>query len=222
MERRGAGMVERETRRSDDPAGPGLETQRLARDEYERPLYGAGGAALAQEEPRLVQPENDLSPEASAAHAWERTRADELMTRRVTTAHPSTSVERAAHLMQTADCGALPVIGDDGLLVGIVTDRDIALRVVGRGRDSRRAIVADCMTERVFACYSHETLAECMRQMARHRLRRLPIVNESGWLVGILTQADLARRALAPGAPDDRRALIDLIGTISGSPESHR
>ena len=99
------------------------------------------------------------------------------MTRRVASVHPASSVERAARLLEDCDCGALPVVGDNGVLVGIVTDRDIVVRIVARGRDVRTAIVADCMSERVFACYADESVAECMEQMSRHRVRRMPIVD---------------------------------------------
>lgn len=137
------------------------------------------------------------------------------MTRRVTSVHPATPVERAARLMEECDCGGLPVVGDNGVLVGMVTDRDIALRVVARGRDARNAIVADCMTERVFACYADELVAECMRQMAYHQVRRMPIVDERGRLVGILSQGDLARHAGHHPVPEEQRALTEVVSAVS-------
>jgi CBS domain-containing protein len=148
-------------------------------------------------------------------------RVHELMTRRVSSVHPASSVERAARLLEDCDCGALPVVGDNGVLVGIVTDRDIVMRVVARGREVRHAIVADCMSERVIACYAHESVAECMRQMARHRVRRMPIVDERGRLVGIVSQGDLARHAFHRPMSDERDAMIDVVGAVS-EPRSHR
>jgi CBS domain-containing protein len=142
-------------------------------------------------------------------------RAHELMTRRVATVHPATSVERAARLMDECDCGALPVVGDNGVLVGMVTDRDIAIRVVARGRDVRNAIVADCMTEHVFACFANESIAECMRQMARNQVRRVPIVDERGRLIGILAQGDLARHSARHPAADERRVVAQVVGEVS-------
>ena len=133
----------------------------------------------------------------------------------MTSVHPSTSVERAARLMDECDCGALPVIGDNGVLVGVITDRDIAIRIVARGRDARNAIVADCMTERVFACYANESVPECMRQMARHQVRRMPIVDDRGRLVGIVAQGDLARHAGMNPLPDERRALTEVVCALS-------
>jgi CBS domain-containing protein len=107
------------------------------------------------------------------------------------------------------------VVGDNGVLVGIVTDRDIVLRVVARGRDARNALVADCMTERVVACYGEESVAECMRQMAQHQVRRLPIVDQRGHLVGILAQGDLARHARNHPNDEDHRALTTVVAAVS-------
>ena len=183
--------------RPDDPRTPVRETQRLSQDEYDRPRYGSA--------PHDYRVRADL----------ERLRVHELMTRRVASVHPASSVERAARLMEECDCGALPVIGDNGVLIGMVTDRDIAIRIVARGRDVRTAIVADCMTERVFACYATESVRECMRQMARHRVRRVPIVDERGRLVGIVAQGDLARHASHRSDADERTAMTEVVGAVS-------
>ncbi|HEV7392091.1 MAG TPA: CBS domain-containing protein, partial [Burkholderiales bacterium] len=180
----------------DDPRTQERETQRLSRDEYERPRYGSPQKRYGERpgentvnngtpthEQGLAAPHPNIAPidehergvhagphrqdEASGPeHAeqghgqsrLEQIRVHDLMTRRVASVHPTSSVERAVRLMAECDCGALPVLGDNGVLVGIVTDRDIALRIIGRGRDARMAIVADCMTDRVFACYAKESV----------------------------------------------------------------
>ena len=248
--------------RHDDPHTSTRETQRLARDEYDRPRYGspppeAGvrqtenawapkGPSRSGAAPRWIGTGRTLGfvragpgadapadvversqPDPRESHRREQPdiesiRAHELMTRRVSSVHPASSVERAARLMEDCDCGALPVVGDNGVLVGIVTDRDIVIRVVARGRDVRSSIVADCMSERVFACYAHESVAECMRQMARHRVRRMPIVDDRGRLVGIVSQGDLARHALHRPATHERDAMIDVVGAVSEPPHSYR
>jgi CBS domain-containing protein len=237
--------------RPDDPRTQERETQRLARDEYDRPRYGSpqngygdrpldptrdNGArdrdARREQEPlrgigtsnhdvqQLRQAQAGQAPDTDAKSQRERSHLDEirlheLMTHRVTSAHPTTSVERAVRLMDECDCGALPVVGDNGVLMGMVTDRDIALRIIGRGRDARGAIVADCMTERVFACYPNESVAECMRQMALRQVRRMPIVDDRGRLVGIVAQADLARHAARHAAREERQALTEVVGAVS-------
>jgi CBS domain-containing protein len=213
--------------RPDDPRTRDRETERLARDEYDRPRYGSPPGNYGP------QPENDWRAQASRDHAMRRPdtqaytgrepnlddmRVHELMTRRVASVHPATSVERAARLMEECDCGALPVIGDNGVLVGMITDRDIAIRIVARGRDARYAIVADCMSERVFACYANESVAECMRQIAHHQVRRMPIVDEHGRLVGIIAQSDLARHAGQHPVAHERRALAEVVSAVSQPP----
>ena len=239
-------MWRNERDRRDDPRTQDSETQRLSRDEYDRPRYGSTHQGYGQRpnEPEWVH--RDHAPDDQRG-AWKHTaptanepigtppgqrndqgdypqrgrphldevRVHELMTRRVTSVHPATSVERAVRLMEECDCGALPVVGDNGVLVGMVTDRDIAIRVVGRGRDARTAMVADCMTERVFACYAHESMAECMRQMARHQVRRMPIVDDGGRLVGIIAQGDLARHAGQHPVHEERRALTEVVCAVS-------
>jgi len=219
-------MWSTERDRTDDPLTHERETQRLAKDEYDRPRYGSPRARAAQ---RTPEPRHQVVPDrascmsrSSGGQPRERgardiddLRVHELMTRRVTSVHPSTSVERAARLMKECDCGALPVIGDSGVLVGIITDRDISIRIVARGRDARSAIVADCMTERVFACYANESVPECMRQMASHQVRRMPIVDDRGRLVGIIAQGDLARHAGLNPLPEEPRALTEVVCALS-------
>jgi CBS domain-containing protein len=206
--------------RPDDPRTRERETQRLARDEYDRPRYGSAPSDHGRPpQSHWRRAENHASPRGDTyggrAPGIEELRVHELMTRRIASVHPATPVERAARLMEECDCGALPVIGDNGVLVGMITDRDIAVRIVARGRDARQAIVADCMTERVFACYANESVAECMRQMAHHQVRRMPIVDEHGRLVGIIAQGDLARHAGHHPVPQERRALTQVVSALS-------
>jgi CBS domain-containing protein len=138
----------------------------------------------------------------------------ELMTKDPRAVQSGATVMEAARLMRDEDAGIVPVVDGDKL-VGTVTDRDIAIRVVARGRDVRNAIVADCMTEHVYACFANEPLAECMRQMARHQVRRMPIVDERGRLVGILAQSDLARHSARHPVADERRAVAQVVGEVS-------
>lgn len=216
-------MWRNQPERMDDPLTRSRETRRLARDEYERPQYGGAGLDGAPNGQWHDNSEGDSHGVHHALHDSEHTagsaplraiRAYEVMTRRVATVHPATPVERAARLMEEADCGALPVTGDNGVLVGVVTDRDIVLRIVARGRDARHAIVADCMSERVFACHAGESLAECMNQMARHQVRRLPIVDDHARVVGIVAQADLARHAERYGH-GERAEVARVVSAVS-------
>ncbi|MBO0856847.1 MAG: CBS domain-containing protein [Chloracidobacterium sp.] len=142
-------------------------------------------------------------------------RAGELMSRDVVTVYPNDPVGHAARLMRDYDCGSLPVVDREGRLLGMLTDRDITMRVVAHEANPRNTIVADCMTEGAFACQVDEPVSECMRQMSRHRIRRLPITNDRGQVVGIVGQGDLARHAGNYPGGGVRRAMADVLCAVS-------
>jgi len=119
----------------------------------------------------------------------------DLMTRTVQTVHPFDRIERAARIMRECNCGALPVVDDTGHLIGMITDRDITIRLVARGRDIRNARVEDAMTDETFSCHLRDDVEDCVESMARHQVRRMPIVDDRGVVVGIVSQSDLAQHA---------------------------
>src|SRR5215217_7659452 len=92
-------------------------------------------------------------------------RARDVMTRDVLIVRHSDPLARAARLMRECDCGAIPVVDNDGGLAGMVTDRDITVRLVARGVDIRRAFVDDCMTDEAFACNVNDSIEDCMETM---------------------------------------------------------
>jgi CBS domain-containing protein len=123
----------------------------------------------------------------------------ELMTPSPTCAQASHSVADAAELMKREDVGLLPVVRDEGThLIGVLTDRDIVMQVVAAGRDPRTTRVEDAMTSDPLACRSDEPLETVMELMATHQVRRMPIVDDNGDVVGIVAQADLATRLRDP------------------------
>lgn len=142
-------------------------------------------------------------------------RVGDVMSRNVVTVFPDDSVERAARLMRNCDCGALPVVDTNGRIIGFVTDRDITMRLVARGIDTHDAIVADCMTDEAFSCHLDDRLEDCMRQMARHQVRRMPVVNDNDQVIGIISQSDLARYAEAYRGRGERRRFADMMSEIS-------
>lgn len=142
-------------------------------------------------------------------------RAGDVMTGDVCTIHFSDSVENAARAMVRRDCGSLPVVDDDGRLIGMITDRDIVTRVVARGLAPRRARVDECMSDRVFACYEEDLIESCLWLMSRHQVRRIPVVDERDRVVGIVSQADLARHAGAFPGRGERRTFADVMCAIS-------
>jgi CBS domain-containing protein len=118
----------------------------------------------------------------------------ELMTVKPRTVKAGDSVVEAATLMRGEDAGLAPIVDGDRL-VGVVTDRDIAIRVVAEGRDPQSTKVEEVASQNVVTIDPQQELDEALRLMAQHQLRRLPVVEEDGKLVGIVAQADVARHA---------------------------
>jgi CBS domain-containing protein len=123
-------------------------------------------------------------------------------------------VTEAAELMESEDVGSLPVLEGDEL-AGMITDRDIVIRAVARGKDPRGMPVREVSTRDVVAVRGDEDLSEALKLMASHQVRRLPVVDESNHLVGVLAQADVAREAR-------EKAVGELVEEISRSPEGPR
>jgi len=103
---------------------------------------------------------------------------------------PSVSVVEAARLMREGDIGSLPIT-DDEKLVGMITDRDITTRVVAEAADPNQTAVGDVYSRDLISVEPDEDLEDALGLMARHQVRRLPVV-ENGRLVGIVAQADIA------------------------------
>jgi CBS domain-containing protein len=146
---------------------------------------------------------------------WHDTRAGDLMTRNVTTVHPNDSVQHAARLMRDEDCGAIPVVDRNGRMIGMITDRDITIRLVADGNDPRRAQVQDCMTDEVFACHANDPIEGCIRSMKEHQVRRMVIVNDRNQVLGIISQGDLARYADMNKRQGQRHAFTDMVAEVS-------
>ena len=116
----------------------------------------------------------------------------EAMTPQPQTITPTTSVREAASRLQSENVGSLPVV-EDGRLLGILTDRDITLRVVAEGRDANAVTAGEVASRELATVEPTESLDDALQLMARRQVRRLPVV-EDGRLVGMLAQADVARR----------------------------
>jgi CBS domain-containing protein len=116
---------------------------------------------------------------------------------------PETPARQAARLMEDHDVGSLPVVESDSnrQLVGVVTDRDLVLRVLGHGKPPETP-VREVMSINVHTCRPDESLDEVENAMARYQVRRIPIVDDDDRVVGVVAQADLARKLRAVGAKD--------------------
>ena len=117
----------------------------------------------------------------------------DVMMPEVSSVSRTTSAREAARLMGNADAGSLPVVEGERV-VGIVTDRDIALRIVGEGKTPDTP-VGDIASGDLVSVRPDQDLDEALRVMARYQVRRLPVVEKDGRLVGIFAQADVALEA---------------------------
>jgi CBS domain-containing protein len=124
----------------------------------------------------------------------------EVMTKDPACCAPDDTVARAAKLMKTEDVGSIPVCESrqSRKLVGIVTDRDLAVQVIAEGRNPNQTLVRDVMTKDPITCSTADDLDQVFDAMQSYQVRRIPIVDRNKELVGIISQADLAIHAEEP------------------------
>jgi CBS domain-containing protein len=113
---------------------------------------------------------------------------------------PDDLVEDVARLMRQQDIGAIPVVADQESLrlVGMVTDRDLAVRVIAEGRDPRATMARDVMSMQPVTCLNTDVYQQALLAMGEHKVRRIPVVDAQGRLAGIIAQADVATRLAEP------------------------
>jgi CBS domain-containing protein len=109
---------------------------------------------------------------------------------------PTDSVTRVAQIMKQEDVGSVPVVesGDSKRLVGIVTDRDLVTEVLASGRSVEQATARDAMTSDPVSCSEDDDASRAVALMAERQVRRMPVVDQAGRVVGIVAQADVATR----------------------------
>ncbi|CAN5127549.1 CBS domain-containing protein [soil metagenome] len=120
-------------------------------------------------------------------------KVSDAMTSQVSTAAPTDTVRKVAQVMAHVETGAVPIVDEDGKVVGLVTDRDIVLRVVAEGR-SFDSPISEAMSEGdVQSVKEDDILADATAKMASHQIRRLVVLNDAGALTGILSLGDVAK-----------------------------
>jgi CBS domain-containing protein len=118
----------------------------------------------------------------------------DVMTKNPRTVSNSDTVSDAARRMRDEDAGLIPIVDGDRLM-GVITDRDIALRVVADGRDASSMRVEEIASKSIVTVDPDQGLDEALKMMAEHQVRRLPVCEEDGRLIGIVAQADIAKHA---------------------------
>ena len=115
----------------------------------------------------------------------------DVMTHHVKIASPEDTLKHAAQMMEELDCGVLPV-GENDRLVGMLSDRDIAIRAVARGKSPNKCKVREVMSSEIKYVYDNETVDDAVRNMSDLQVRRLPVLNREKRLVGIVSLGDVA------------------------------
>lgn len=118
----------------------------------------------------------------------------DVMTRGVRTLQPEDTVIMAAQAMEEMDIGVIPVCDEDGL-VGILTDRDIAVRVVAQGLTPQDTTLEQVMTTSPYSCFEDQSIEEVLEEMREAQIRRVPVVNQQEQVIGMLSLGDVAVRA---------------------------
>jgi CBS domain-containing protein len=128
---------------------------------------------------------------------------------------PTDMVTKAADLMKSENIGSIPVIENEQTekLIGIVTDRDLALRIVAEGRDAKSTKVEAVMTRKVVSCLAGDDVQKALDAMAEHQLRRIPVVDNDNKVLGIIAQADVATRV---DQPEKTAEMVKEISQANG------
>jgi CBS domain-containing protein len=150
----------------------------------------------------------------------EPTRVRDLMTRDVVTCSVSETLHAAAQRLWESDCGALPVVEEHGVLMGMLTDRDICMAAYTSGKPLAEIPVTSAMSRSLRSCKASDTLRSAMDLMTTHQIRRLPVLSDEGQLVGIISIADVARLTQAPSelSHEARAWVPGVLAAISEPP----
>ncbi len=127
-------------------------------------------------------------------------KCEEVMTKNIVFCLPDETVTKAAQIMKDSDVGSVPVVenNENRKLVGIITDRDLAIRIVAEGFDTGTVKIKEVMTKKVITCRPVDDAQRVLDLMADNQLRRIPVVDNNNRVIGIIAQADVATRINQP------------------------
>lgn len=123
--------------------------------------------------------------------------ARDVMTTDPACCGPHTGLDQVAKMMAQNSCGGIPVLDETGRPIGVITDRDIVCRVVAEGKNPMAYPAETCMSESVVTVRGDVPIAEVVAILEYYQIRRMPVVDDKGWCIGIITQADVATVARA-------------------------
>lgn len=220
------------TRYSTEPAPlnkRAFETSQPVRDRFQRsgqakrrgqadtvhvPGLEASGSTMSRPKNshQTIQPPEDCEPGGFEA----RVTARDLMRACAATLRGEDSIERAAGLMTETNNGSVPVVDGAGRLIGMITDRDITVKLVASGASIPHAQVSDCMTCEAFACSADTSLESCVSAMAWHQVRHLPIVDDEHKILGTINRRDLLCYICEhPQTTEHRAMMADMLCALA-------
>jgi CBS domain-containing protein len=136
----------------------------------------------------------------------------DIMKKGVATCAPESDLQAVIDIMRDRDCGFLPVVDSHGVVVGVITDRDVCLAEGTKHRPLARVSVKETMTHPVFSCFPDENVKVVLATMAKHRVRRLPVLNKTGHLEGVLSMDDIVSAPSRRGGPTADEIVAALKG----------
>ena len=139
----------------------------------------------------------------------------EIMTREVGVSAPDHALEAAARVMRERDCGFVPVVDAQGAVIGVITDRDICNAVALKHRTAEHIAARHVMSHPVFSCLPDDDLGTALAVMGANHVRRLPVIDVTGHLQGVLSLDDIVLASEGPGAPDSN-AIVEAFKSICG------
>jgi CBS domain-containing protein len=179
------------------------------------------GSIFSAPAPAVRRPCNDhqAGPPAVAIEGAGRLRpqvtARDLMRACSATLKSEDSIERAAKLMSETQSGSVPVVDDGGRLIGIISDRDITVKLIALGTSIPHAQVSDCMTAEAFACSAECSFESCVSAMSWHQVRQLPIVDDEHRVLGTISQSDLASFLCENPERAEPDAMADILMALT-------
>jgi len=147
----------------------------------------------------------------------------DIMTGGVQTCRSDSNLAEAARVMWENDCGSVPVVDETGAVIGIITDRDICMAVATQNRLASEIVVGDAASTKVYTCFPETPVKDALALMKEKQVRRLPVVNGQGALVGILSLHDVALNSKKGESKKEAHiAHKDVMATIKAISEPHR
>jgi len=132
----------------------------------------------------------------------------DVMTKECEWIAPETTLMDAAKIMEEKDCGFLPV-GENDKLIGMVTDRDITIRAVAKGKDAKLTTVREIMTEKTYYCYDDDKIEDACRAMGDLKVKRFPVVDSKKRLVGIVSFGDVSQAADSKSVGESQQLITE-------------